>query len=726
MSDARAHATVPAESWLTLGVKALLYAVSFGLYLGPIASGAGVASAIVGGLGGIGLAAWAHRRRLRLPAGVVVGVLAIAAALLLGDLLLDLRGLAALLGVRGSFLASELAGFGLAALATSFVLRLLASARPSFSLLEVIFVAGAAVTVFADHRNRMLNRPRFFSDWAWTLGVDPGTFLVVVGIVATVAATFLFLRGQPLSKLLTTLLLLVLLGTVFFVLRARRIEPSQPLDALGLSGKGEESKSSGGKGGKGEGKKGEGKGGGSSQNPFKDNYSNASQPSPVAIAVLRDDFTPPSELLYFRQTVLSSYNGHHLVSGISEGWDEDVMSEIPRQGILRAPPVQNPEDHTLIPTTMYLLVDHPQPFALAHPVSLAPAPNPNPQQFVAAYDARSLALSISPQRLLGRRSVPERWPAARRAHYTAVPEDPRYAALADIIVREIDPRFASDDLARAWAIKRYLEREGYYTMKSTHASSSDPTASFLFGSLRGYCVHFAHAAVYLFRSQGIAARVALGYAVQTGKRPGGSSILIMSDRAHAWPEIFLDGIGWVTFDVYPERTDVAPPSPVDYDLEKLLGELARNDKTAGVSPEGKPLVIPWAAIGLGAAALLAALLVAGFLVKLGRRLAPRLAGEGAYGRLAYRALLDRLSELGRSRRPGETRERHAARLAELSPSFATLTRLHLGAALGSRRPPGPGELARLHAAVDAELARALPPGRRALALFHPFGWLRTR
>jgi hypothetical protein len=28
--------------------------------------------------------------------------------------------------------------------------------------------------------------------------------------------------------------------------------------------------------------------------------------------------------------------------------------------------------------------------------------------------------------------------------------------------------------------------------------------------------------------------------------------------------------------------------------------------------------------------------------------------------------------------------------------------------------------------VDAELARGLPFGRRVLALFHPFAWLRTR
>jgi protein-glutamine gamma-glutamyltransferase len=402
-----------------------------------------------------------------------------------------------------------------------------------------------------------------------------------------------------------------------------------------------------------------------------------------------------------------------------------VITEYPRTAILRARHDQSAADHTLVPTTMYLLVDHPQPMALSHATKLSPAANPNPQQFVAAYDVESQTLAVSPQRLLGRRSIPESWTAAQRAHYLALPDDPRYAALADIIARDVDPRFAGDDLARAWAIKRYLEREGFYTMKSKHTSSSDPTGSFLFGSLRGYCVHFAHAAVYLLRSQGIAARVALGYAVQTTKRSGGSSLLIMSDRAHAWPEIHLDGIGWVTFDVYPERTDVSPPTPVDYDLEKLLGELARNDKTAGVTPEGTPLRIPWRAIALALALLALAAVLGAYLTKIYRRLSPSLArGEGR-ARRAYRAVLDRLSDLGRPRLPGETRERHAARLQSVCPHLAELTQLHLASAFGGRRAD-PAEVARLVDAVRVDLRTHVPALRRALGLLNPVGWLRTR
>jgi protein-glutamine gamma-glutamyltransferase len=739
MSDAStlAAAAVPRDPLYARSLKVALYGCALALYLVPISSVVGIAAAVLGGAIGFGLAGAAARLRLRLAAALPLAALGIVLCFLLGQGLLERPLFAELLGIKAALATAEVVTFGLAALLTVFLLRSLSLASRSLSLLEVIFVSGSVAVMLADHRNRMLNRPRFFSDWAWALGVDPGTVLVAIGIVASVASVFLFLRGQRLLKIATTLLLLAGIGVAFFLLGDPRVRSETPEDALGLTGKkggsgkdGKEGKGGGGGSGGGEGKKGEGKGqgggGSSSDNPFKDDYDSSGTPNPVAIAILRDDFESKEEVLYFRQLALSQYNGHHLVDGSRAGWDRDVITEFPRPGAsVLAEETQSPGDHVVLPTTMYLLVDHPQPLGLTHSRRVSLAKNPNPQQFVVAYDVESLVLTVPTQRLLGRVSMPEGWPAAKRAHYTALPEDPRYQTLSDIIVRDVDPRFEGDDLAKAYAIKRYLEKEGFYTKKTTHASTADPTASFLFGSLRGYCVHFAHAAVYLFRSQGIAARVAIGYAVQTVKRSGGSSILIMADRAHAWPEVHIAGIGWVTFDIYPERTDMPPPTPVDYDLEKLLGELARNDKTAGLRPDAKPIEIPWGALGRGAGLLLAGLLLAGYLVKTTRRLAPSLRGARAYPRLAYRAVLDSLSDLGEPRRRGETRERHASRLASLAPHLSELTTLHLGAALGA----GPADPARARSLVDEvrrEVRRNAHPARRALALLNPVGWMFTR
>src|SRR5262249_9788961 len=156
-------------------------------------------------------------------------------------------------------------------------------------------------------------------------------------------------------------------------------------------------------------------------------------------------------------------------------------------------------------------------------------------------------------RLVGHTAVPVGWSAEMRRHFTEIPADPRYRQLSNKLVRDMDPRFVGDDVMKALAIKRYLEKEGVYSLKEKTLVGTDPTGKFLFGEMRGYCVHFAHAATFLLRSQGIPARVALGYGVQTARRGAGSSILILGNEAHAWPEMFVDGVGWVTFDIYPER-----------------------------------------------------------------------------------------------------------------------------------------------------------------------------
>ena len=701
------------ESALVTALKALLYAVALTLYLAPISSAAGIAAAEVGMLLGMLLAAAAGRLKLRLPVTLALAAAGLVGAVLAGGWVLDTEAVPAALGIKQSFMASDVVTFGFGAAAIMAALRMLVRWRRELSLLEVMLVSGSVVVMFIDHRNLALNRPRFFSDWAWSLGWDPSGVLAAVGVFLAAASVLLFLRGQRLLKLATTVLLVLLLVSGGYYLgRNKNLQIEVPRDTLGITGKKD-------KGKKDKGKKGK------SDNPFKDNYDSSRQPSPVAIALLRDDFTPRNDVMYFRQVVLSSFNGHHLVRA-GEGWDEDVITAFPKDEPEEAEPAQSAANHTLVPTTMYLLVDHPQPIGLAHPSRYKLVENPNPQQFVAAYDVKSRVLSVPTQRLLGRASVPDGWSKKQREHYTALPDDPRYRTLADIVVRQVEPRFAHDDLARAYAIKRYLETEGFYTMRSKHSSRKDPTASFLFGSMRGYCVHFAHAAAYLLRSQGIAARVALGYAVQTTKRGGGSSVLVMSDRAHAWPEIHLDGIGWVTFDVYPERTDMPPPQPVDYDLEKLLGELARKDRTAGLQPDGEPYRIPWQTMGHVTLLVLGGLLLLAYLIKIFRRLLPLIWRGPARPRLAYVALLDRLSDLGAGRRRGETRERHAARLAARVPNLAPLTYAHLARALGSAHAATPEEFAGLMAQVDADLKKNVHPVKRMLALINPIGWMLTR
>lgn len=67
----------------------------------------------------------------------------------------------------------------------------------------------------------------------------------------------------------------------------------------------------------------------------------------------------------------------------------------------------------------------------------------------------------------------------------------------------------------------------------------------------GYCVHFASTFAVMARSLGIPARVVVGYlpGEDTGEDIDDQSVYtVLGSQLHAWPEAYLEGIGWVPFD----------------------------------------------------------------------------------------------------------------------------------------------------------------------------------
>ena len=53
------------------------------------------------------------------------------------------------------------------------------------------------------------------------------------------------------------------------------------------------------------------------------------------------------------------------------------------------------------------------------------------------------------------------------------------------------------------------------------------------------------------RSVGMPARVAVGFT--PGLTQGDGSRVVLGRNAHAWPEVWFDGIGWVPFEPTPGR-----------------------------------------------------------------------------------------------------------------------------------------------------------------------------
>jgi transglutaminase-like putative cysteine protease len=117
---------------------------------------------------------------------------------------------------------------------------------------------------------------------------------------------------------------------------------------------------------------------------------------------------------------------------------------------------------------------------------------------------------------------------------------------------------------KAMAIQQYLREGGGFTYSLTLAPPAkdqfgkdaglDPLTNFLV-TKRGYCVQFATAMVMMARAAGIPARMDLGFL--PGTRSKGVWTVTASD-AHAWPELYLDGLGWTRFE--PTSSRAAPPA----------------------------------------------------------------------------------------------------------------------------------------------------------------------
>lgn len=133
--------------------------------------------------------------------------------------------------------------------------------------------------------------------------------------------------------------------------------------------------------------------------------------------------------------------------------------------------------------------------------------------------------------------------------YTQVPEDtvPRLTQLC-----RDNPQ---DDLNSIIAFVReaLASRIRYTTSPGQIPYNQDPVEYALFENGKGYCQHFASAAVLMFRLYGIPARYVSGYALSPSnfeEQENGEYVASVTDAsAHAWPEIFLEDYGWVPIEV---------------------------------------------------------------------------------------------------------------------------------------------------------------------------------
>lgn len=727
--------------WKIPGI--LIWMAAAGLAAVNFTAGAGVVAALCGVLGAFYLSDRLGALPIRLPRLWLIALGGLGLVTLLDAALRSSDLAAKLLGSAGVYGITETALWLALPLALLTPLLVSATRYSLFLSIEATLLIGIFAGIFAAHREGSLHRPYFITDWLLERNYDPLPFFLAVGAaLGVMLIVWLLSRRSAKQTLLDPLILIAIIVALFLFLPDGKI---RQLNAWAASGNGEDKKAAqqekGGGGGKGGQKEQQGdRNKQQNQDPDPSNGSGGKS-FPVAVVNLHDDYNPPYGTFYFRQDALSTWNGKRLVRDASTKLDTDIGVPFPAEPIEvplrdRADTERQPNGKRLahrMRTTVALMTPHSKPFALIDAAKYEPATNPDPKRFERAYKTESIVLDTDFADLLYRPVGSDKWTPEVWKHYTEMPDDPRYAKIAEEARQLLPPHLRGLVLAQALAIKFWLDKNTTYNLNVARPNDeSDPVAGFLFGDRNGYCVHLAHSAAYLFRSIGLPSRVSVGYAVDARQRGNGSAVLIRNGDAHAWPEIYVKGLGWVVLDITPEKVATPPQQDkADPELQRMLGEMARQtpaspkeeNPPAGDGDVRKAFLETLQAMGRMIAPLALVTLFALYLMKLWRRLEPRFCPPSRLPVSAYRATLDRLSDLGWRRGFGASREQFAESVAIRAPEFQELTQLHLRHAFGAGAAPrtraGYLELTR---AVSRKAASGIPWWRRLAGALHPFSW----
>jgi transglutaminase-like putative cysteine protease len=152
------------------------------------------------------------------------------------------------------------------------------------------------------------------------------------------------------------------------------------------------------------------------------------------------------------------------------------------------------------------------------------------------------------------RTVADDVPAEIADRYLALPDtlSPEIRGLAQTIVGRAEARTPYD---RAMALQSYFRDSGLFTYDDTvgPGHSVNALASFLFDTRRGYCEQFAGSFAALARAVGVPTRVAIGFTWGYRDPEEPTLYRVRGIHAHAWPEVYFDGFGWVPFEPTPGR-----------------------------------------------------------------------------------------------------------------------------------------------------------------------------
>ncbi|MEU5318133.1 DUF3488 and transglutaminase-like domain-containing protein [Streptomyces sp. NPDC021056] len=163
----------------------------------------------------------------------------------------------------------------------------------------------------------------------------------------------------------------------------------------------------------------------------------------------------------------------------------------------------------------------------------------------ATYEVKSLVVQPTAEQLAAAPAPP----ADIRRDYTEVPDS--LPAVVAATAREVT-QGSANHYEQAVKLQEYFSLTGgfQYDTQVQVGSGSQAIARFL-KDKQGFCVHFSFAMAAMARTLGIPARVAVGFAPGTPQADG--TVMVGLRDAHAWPELYFEGVGWTRFEPTPTR-----------------------------------------------------------------------------------------------------------------------------------------------------------------------------
>jgi transglutaminase-like putative cysteine protease len=142
-------------------------------------------------------------------------------------------------------------------------------------------------------------------------------------------------------------------------------------------------------------------------------------------------------------------------------------------------------------------------------------------------------------------------PPAAEHGYLAVPQ-PFQQLLA--LTRHVTAG-QSSAYGKAVALQEWFTEPGNFTYSLATSLPPGPSGliNFVTKTRRGFCEQFAFAMAVMARLAGIPSRVVVGYT--QGVDAGNGVWQVRTSDAHAWPELYFKGAGWLRFEPTPSGTD---------------------------------------------------------------------------------------------------------------------------------------------------------------------------